>query len=357
MNDANAAVLVIGAGPAGLAAAASLAAEGVPCELVDLHGEPGGAYARAYGPMELASPARYNALPGLAIDHPGEYMTVAQYARYLVGYAAHHRLAVRRDRVVRVARSGDGFDVQLEASPARRFGFVVAATGMFDFPRTPEIDGLASSGLESLHVARWPGAEAFHGRRLLVVGAATSAVEVAEECARAAIAVTLAARGKRVRLLPQRILGRDIHDYLTRLEGLPRLVMKSFCAGRESLPATGMGFARMRRRKLIDVCDAVVRVAGKRVQFADGASGEFDAIVFATGYRYETPFLSAEVERAPASRQPLADRNESRSWPGLFVLGMPCARSLASPFLRGIARDAPFVARRIRDRLGAGHAH
>ena len=51
---------------------------------------------------------------------------------------------------------------------------------------------------------------------------------------------------------------------------------------------------------------------------------------------------------------------ESRAYAlitGLFVLGMPCARSLASPFLRGIARDAPFVARRIRDRLGAGHAH
>ncbi|APV50699.1 hypothetical protein BWI17_14005 [Betaproteobacteria bacterium GR16-43] len=358
MNETRAEVLVVGAGPAGLATAASLAAEGVRFELVDAHGTAGGAYARAYGPMELASPARYNALPGLAIEPAGEYMSVAEYAAYLARYAAHHRLEPRRARLRAVAPAGSTFETTFDETAATSsYRFVVVATGMFDFPKTARIEGLESSTLETCHVARWPGAAAFRGRRLLIVGAATSAVEIAEECGRAGIPVTLAARGARVKRFPQRVLGRDIHDYLVRLERLPRFTMRSFCAGSESLPGTEMGFADFQRRGLIRIRDRVARVDARTVTFVDGAREDFDAAVLATGYRYETDFLPDAVARAAVSRQPLADANESRSWPGLFVMGMPCARGLASPFLRGIAQDAPRVAGRIRRRLEASHAH
>jgi hypothetical protein len=72
-------------------------------------------------------------------------------------------------------------------------------------------------------------------------------------------------------------------------------------------------------------------------------------IVAATGYRYETPFLPAEVVRAPGGH-PLTERCESPDWPGLFFVGAPCARKLDSEFLRGIASDAEFVARQIAQR-------
>jgi hypothetical protein len=85
-------------------------------------------------------------------------------------------------------------------------------------------------------------------------------------------------------------------------------------------------------------------VEGKSVLFTDGAREEFDALVCATGHRYEVPFLPAEVERAPGSGQPLADQCQSRSWPGLYLVGMPCVRRLTSEFLYGIAADAPRVA-------------
>ncbi len=95
---------------------------------------------------------------------------------------------------------------------------------------------------------------------------------------------------------------------------------------------------------------AVTRFDGAAAQFADGGRQEFDAVVLATGYRFAVPFLPAEVARAPAGH-PLADEGESRSWPGLYFVGMPCERTLASEFLRGIREDAPVVARRARSRL------
>ena len=70
-------------------------------------------------------------------------------------------------------------------------------------------------------------------------------------------------------------------------------------------------------------------------------------MIAATGYRFEMPFLPTEVPRTPAGH-PLADEGESRAWPGLFFIGVPCCRTLVSEFLRGIGKDAPAIADRIR---------
>ena len=40
------------------------------------------------------------------------------------------------------------------------------------------------------------------------------------------------------------------------------------------------------------------KIAGQTVQFSDGSSEEFDAIVFGTGFDLSLPFLSAEISRS-----------------------------------------------------------
>jgi putative flavoprotein involved in K+ transport len=199
--------------------------------------------------------------------------------------------------------------------------------------------------LQVLHSSEWRGPASLRGPRLLIVGGATAAIEIAEECARAGLRPVLSVRGRDVKIAPQRFLGRDLHDFVTVLFAwLPRKLARAYCDGRQSLPGTDLGFRDLRRRGVITVRGAMSRVEGKSVLFADGARAEFDALVCATGHRYDVPFLPPEVERAPRSGQPLADRCESRSWPGLYVVGMPCVRRLASEFLYGIAADAPRVA-------------
>jgi hypothetical protein len=91
---------------------------------------------------------------------------------------------------------------------------------------------------------------------------------------------------------------------------------------------------------------AVARWDGRRATFADGAQATCDLVVAATGYRFDTPFLPDEVARAPGGHL-RARRCQSVSWPGLYVLGTPCSGRLDSPFLRGMARDAETIARRI----------
>jgi hypothetical protein len=83
--------------------------------------------------------------------------------------------------------------------------------------------------------------------------------------------------------------------------------------------------------------------------FEDGHVAPIDRVIHATGFRFATPFLPPEVRRARAGHVE-ARHGESVSWPGLFVVGTPCAAHVNSEFLRGIAKDAPQVAERIKER-------
>jgi putative flavoprotein involved in K+ transport len=306
-------VLIVGAGPAGLATAACLKQRGVRAELVDRHGVPGGAYRRIYDGITLASPTRHTGLPGLDPKAP-EYITVPQYRAYLDGYAAHHGLTVRKATVTRVR---PGFQVQFE-SEERRYDAVVVATGMFDFPR--RVDG-------ATHASEWRGPAALPGPRVLIIGGATAAIEIAEECARALLQPTLSVRS-RLKIVPQRFLGRDLHDFIVPASRwLPRWVARGYCHGEQSLPGADLGFREFRRRGVVRLRGAVKRIDGKSATFVNGEREEFDAIVAATGYRFERSFLEDETA------------------PGLHLVGAPCAHSLASEFLYGIREDAGKVAR------------
>ena len=348
-------VLVIGAGPAGLATAACLKQVRVPFRLVDRRGIAGGAFRHIYSGVTLQSPARYTSLPGLPLQAAGEYVTVPEYRAYLDRYADHHRLFVENAAVESVERLRERFLVHFAgvAYPVP-YQIVVVATGMYDSPMWPTIDGLTAGPLhpEILHARSWPGPDRFRGQRLLIVGGATGAVELGEECARAGLQPTLSARSG-VQLTPQRFLGRDLHDYAyVVIEKIPVWLLDSFCGRRPTLPGIDHGFKEYRRAGQIRVRTEVRRFEAKEAVFADGSREEFDAVVLATGYRFDMPFLSRQVARAPAGH-PLATHGESRSWPGLFFVGLPCERTLSSEFLRGIGQDAPVVARRIKARLAA----
>jgi hypothetical protein len=71
--------------------------------------------------------------------------------------------------------------------------------------------------------------------------------------------------------------------------------------------------------------------------------------VFATGFRYEMQHLDGLLECDPDGR-PIIRNCESTRAKGLYVLGYRFGRTFASPYLRGIARDAEYVASRIAER-------
>ena len=90
----------------------------------------------------------------------------------------------------------------------------------------------------------------------------------------------------------------------------------------------------------------MIRYEGWKVEFADGQQLEPDLIVFATGFSYAKAHLEEVVDLDPDGR-PLVKNCESTRTKGVFLLGYRFGRTFASPYLRGIARDAEYVAERI----------
>lgn len=341
-------VVIIGAGPAGLAAGACLARRGIALRLLDRGGRPGGAYAGMFGGITLASPTSLNGLPGLALTTAGPYTRATEYHDYLVRYAEHHRLSIEEATVERVEPRGRGFRVGFGGGSIDA-GAVVVATGMWDFPVAPELAGEAS--VPVIHARAFRGPEAHAAERVLVVGGGASAVEIAEILGRAGRRVWVAARSG-IKFAPQKVLGVDVHRWVAGIERLPTWLARRHCEEGPTLPATDHGFAALRRSGAISVRPAVVRCDGAEVRFREGRPATVDLVILATGFRFDAPFIPAEVARAPAGHLQ-ASHGESVSWPGLFVLGAPCAVGLDSEFLRGVARDADPVADRIDAWLGS----
>jgi putative flavoprotein involved in K+ transport len=341
-------VVIIGAGPAGLATAACLRRQKVGAVLLDRSGRVGGAYAEMHGAMVLSSPASMNGLPGLAFETRGEYHTAAEYRDYLERYARAHHLQPICAEVQRVERASRGFRIETGAG-ALEAAAVVVASGMWSFPRLPAV--LCTSEVPVLHAREWRGAAAHPAERILVVGGGTSAVEIAEELALSGRTVPIAVRSK-LHLTRQRIFGTDVHHFAKILERLPTWLARRYCAVRPTLPAFSHELPALRAAGRIELRPPVERIEGGDVHFADGSRLRVDLIVAATGYGFDTPFLPEGLARWPAGHL-RAIRGESVTWPRLFVVGAHCALGLDSQFLRGISHDAQVVAERISTTLQA----
>jgi putative flavoprotein involved in K+ transport len=334
-------VLIIGGGPAGLSAAACLKMAGIPFRLIDRRGVLGGAYNEIRSDLVLNSPRRYSALPGLAPVAGGEYITAGEIRAYLDKYVQHFALSAERREVVSVQREADGFVVRFADGEEARAPFVVVATGMWDNPVRPTIPGLESAPV--VHAKEWKGPPA--SGRVLVIGGATTGIEIAEECARAGLSVVVSTRTG-VQILPQRFLGRDLHDFGRFADALPLWLFTKRCDRRFTLPGTDLGYGDLKKAGKIRERGAVARFEGARAIFEQGEPEELEQVVLATGYAFAMPFLGPEVARATAGH-PRTKKNESTTVSGLFFVGTPCAGAIASEFLRGVAVDAPRVAEAI----------
>jgi putative flavoprotein involved in K+ transport len=352
MNSAP--TLVIGAGPAGLAVSQCLKSVQVEAHLVDSHGVIGGAYSRMYPLITLSSPAAYLSLPDMPMRADAAYVSAAEYQAYLQSYAAQHSLTVERRRVIGIGRLDGKFIVEFDDEPAcLAYRTVVVATGMCDHRVVPEILGLPVSpaALETVHAQDWQGPSDLLGKRVLIVGGGMRAVEIAEECASSGLKTLVSVRGGLEKPLPRSVFGFDLrYVAFPILHHLPLGFIRRQCLGGWGFRGIDRGFNRHVSARNILVKPQITRVDGRSVHFEDRSEALVDVIVFATGYRFDMQFLPREIPRS-AQGYPLVEHGECDGWPGLFVVGVPCALRADSQFIHGIAADAPVVAGKVVRRL------
>jgi putative flavoprotein involved in K+ transport len=184
-------------------------------------------------------------------------------------------------------------------------------------------------------------------RRFVVIGGGQSAVELLErwlQRRRAGDRAWISLRSP-LKAVPHRVLGVDVHYLIWPFEFLDARWL-GFDPIRFRDPMIGFTTSRALRRGAIDRLGFVRSYEPDALITADGQRVEPDLVVFATGFRYVLDHVAHLLDHDRRG-WPRVRGCESVRTPGLYVLGLRYCRSLASAYLRGIARDARAVAARI----------
>ncbi|MFI7678297.1 flavin-containing monooxygenase [Actinophytocola sp. NPDC049390] len=289
-------VVVVGAGQAGLSSAYFLRRAGMDFVVLDQNAAAGGAWQHRWPSLRMATVHGIFDLPGMRFDppDPAEQAATAVPA-YFAAYERAFDLDVQRPVTVSAVRdvgerlrveTGDGDWV------ARA---MINATGTWTRPFWPHYPGRFHG--RQLHTADYLGPDEFAGKRVLVVGGGTSAVQIQLELAEVADTFWVTRRPPEFRTEPfTHEYGREI---IARVDERVRagLPPESVVAATELSLTPEVVAARdrglLRRRPMFD------RLVTRGVAWADGTTLDVDVILWCTGWRAALDHLAPLGLRGP----------------------------------------------------------
>lgn len=396
-------VLVVGAGQAGVAISEHLTKRGIPHIVLERNRIAERWRSERWDSLVANGPAWHDRFPGLEFDDidPDAFAPKERVAEYFEEYARTFDLPIRTGvEVTSVRRSAaGGFLAETTAGPiAARY--VVAATGAFQVPSYPALVP-ESAGIEQLHSTGYKNPGQLPEGAVLVVGAGSSGVQIADELRQSGREVYLAV-GAHDRP-PQRYRGRSFVWWLGTLglwekstppEGAEHttIAVSGANGGRtidfrnlandgitlvgraESYADGALSFGgdleRDVRRgdqnylSVLDQADAYIARTGidlpeepsarelgplpasvtDPIRSLDLAEAGVTSIIWATGFRQNFSWLPAGA--TDALGRPVHERGVSAE-PGVYFLGLPWQSRRGSSFIWGVWHDAQYIADQI----------
>lgn len=317
--------LVIGAGPAGLAAIRSLRDAGLTIEAAERNSDVGGQWlfgaqsSAVYASTHLISSKSTTAYADFPMPEEWPaYPSRIQIEQYFKDFAKRFDLypLIRfNDGVSKLARAGGRWRATFDKGETRDFDGVVIANGHLSDPLMPEIPGAFSGTV--LHAKEYKSPGIFEGKRVLISGMGNTGCDIVVDAIHRAKSVLWSVRGgnhfvpkfvggkpadegnHRAKIVLPKWLRSRLHEPFARLLagpperfGLPkpehRLYDRTPIVNSLVLLHLGQGDVLLRK--------PVKAFNGKSVIFEDGKRDEVDIVVFATGYRITFPFLEDLTE-------------------------------------------------------------
>ena len=306
-------VVVVGAGPAGLAVARELGhRHAISALVVDKADAPAVSWRNRYDNFRLNTNGFLSYLPGQRIPlRCGRWPTRDDMIGYFDSYVRQQNITLALgcevNRVDRIAGCWRADTSRGEVSaPA-----IVLATGRYRSAAIPPWPGLSRFTGELVHSADFRNAWPFRGRDVLVVGAGNSAADIAVQLAgNGARKVWLAVRTpphlvrRAIGPIPSdvflelfaRVPARIVDPVIARLNrlllgdltpygfGRPPLGLKATVETRGRIPTLADELAAVVRAGRIEVVAAVAALENDRVILADGTGIAPEVIIAATGF-------------------------------------------------------------------------
>jgi putative flavoprotein involved in K+ transport len=346
-------VAVVGGGQAGLAMAWQLAQHHLRFVVLEAGPELGHTWRSRWDSLTLFTPTQYNSLPGMAFPGtPDTYPGKDAVADYLQAYVAAFSLPVRLNaRVNQLHKTAEGFEIrtQDETYRARQ---VVVATGPFQVPFVPPAAQRLDGSVIQLHSAGYRNSQALPPGPVLVVGGGNSGFQIAEELTAAGRQVDLSI-GTRMPVLPQRLAGRDLFWWLTRL-GLLRVSVASRPGRRMSRRDFIIGSSRRRlQAAAVRFRPGMAEAQGRTVRFTDGTTLAVGTVVWATGYRSDYSWIGIPGVVRDGT---VIHRRGATDVPGLYFLGLSWQHTRGSALLGFVRDDAAYLASHITTTTSAAEA-
>ena len=311
---------IVGAGPSGLVAAKHALQAGFDVAVFEASDDLGGqwhttaAHSGVWPGMHTNTSRAMTAFSDFPApaDYP-LHPAAEQIHAYLRAYAQHFGVT---DRIrlhtpvsrVSAARAVDG----------ERFDGVIVASGRFRKPRLPP--GLDAFYGDVIHAFDYPGAGPYRDRRTLVYGNGVSGLEIASDLATVTAVVSAFRKPRYViqkvvdgvssdwqwytafgalerRLLSREEFSRTLRDRVLRVAGNPAafgapepdgdILTAGLSLCQDFLAQVAVGSILCR--------PAIAAIGGRAVTFIDGSIETVDAVVCATGYDVDIPYLHDDV--------------------------------------------------------------
>jgi hypothetical protein len=378
MPDIDNTALIVGAGPAGLSAAAALKEHGIAFELHERHRNAGGLWdvdnpgSPMYRSAHFISSKYLSHLAGMKMpdDYP-DYPSNRQLLAYIQSFAYQNDLEDRvtfNSEVIRAAKIAGGWRVRFGNGEQRSYRWLLTAVGTNWHPYMPEFEG-AFSG-ELIHSREYHSFEQLAGKRVLVVGAGNSGCDIACDAARSADKALISMR-RGYHFIPKHVFGQPADVFAAQGPHMPAwLSQRVFTVLLRILlgDLTKLGLPKPDHRLLethpllndqlihhlrhgdIAVKGDVQRFEGNDVVFKDGSRETVDLVILATGYKWLIPFLDDNVltwqDNRPALKLCFAAPND----PSLYCLGFLETNGGVFKYFSDIA---DLVARSIKAELAA----
>jgi cation diffusion facilitator CzcD-associated flavoprotein CzcO len=392
---------IIGAGACGLAIAKTFAERGIHFDCFEALSDIGGIWNPSsphvvYGSTFLNSSKKLSRYPDFQFPEEWpHYVSRAQAQAYLRAYATEfglYPLISFNKRVTKAERAGQGWRVAIEGESAPRlYAGLVVANGHHWEPNTPSYPGRFTG--EVLHSHDVKSKEQLKGKRVLVVGAGNSAVDILSDAALDGAKAVHSMR-RTYYFFPKMVFGKptDVFIDLTSRWPLPRSVMRMLYKlgmrvlvgphHRYGLTAPDHDLFEAHPTSCTTYLDHIVhgriavkpgieRLDGARVRFTDGGEEEIDLLVYATGFKVSFPFLDPSLILEADGSSKLFIHTFHRELDDFFVAGLfepaeggvwqlaDCQARLIASFIVACARDEKraswFRALKARSHPDIGH--
>ncbi|WJZ85122.1 hypothetical protein VitviT2T_004677 [Vitis vinifera] len=346
--------VIVGAGPSGLATAACLKEKGVPSVILERSNRIASLWQlNTYDRLCLHLPKQFCELPLMPFpENFPTYPTKQQFIEYLEAYAERFDIQPRFNESVARAEYDHtlGFWRVKTETTEYLCRWLIVATGENAEAVVPEIEGRRKFGGPIVHTSSYKSGDVYRGKRVLVVGCGNSGMEVCLDLCNHNARPSLVVRDS-VHILPRQMLGKSTFGLsMWLLKWLPMrlvdhllLIVSRFMLGdtakfgldRPKLgplelknlsgktPVLDVGTLAKIKSGDIKICPGIRQLKCHAVEFVDGRTENFDAIIFATGYKSNVPFWLKERDLF-SEKDGLPRRPFPNGWKGncgLYAVG------------------------------------